>query len=452
MTGCVRWWLIVFALLVGTVVPGASAQTAKPLPAVEQRLAALIGILDGGGMPATQFSPEFLAHVPPATLRDIADRLKAQLGEPLAVDTVDAVRPQAVRAAIRYERGTVSVDLEVDRHAPHLIVALIINGLTSGERTLAAVADALARLPGMTGFTLVRLDSRMPVLIARNADTPLAIGSAFKLAILAELIRATNAGERHWNDPVTIGGGQLPGGAYFAAAKGTSVTIRELAEKMISVSDNSATDLLLAEIGREKLEALLPVIGWRSAARNRPFLSVLDRFKLEAANQGALARKWLTLDEAGRRAMLGGEIAETPISAIDTTLFASGRPIHIDTIDWFASPADLVRTLDWIRRNTQSGPGAAARDILAINPGVGPVASRRWAYLGYKGGSETGLITMSFLLRDPAGNWYAMTAGWNDATAAIDDQRFIALMSRAVELAPSQSAEHASTPRPATPR
>ncbi len=237
------------------------------------------------------------------------------------------------------------------------------------------------------------------------------------------------AGERHWDDMVTLDGTPLPGGFYADKPAGTKVSLREIAERMISVSDNSATDILLATLGRQKVEAMLPVVGF-TASRNRPFLGTLEAFKLKS---GALGTRYVALDEKGRRALLDGEVKAMPISAIPADLFAAGKPLGIDTIEWFASPADLARTMDWLRRNTEGGPAAEARAILAKNSGIGPTPA--WSYVGYKGGSEPGVMNMTFLLQAKNGGWYALAGSWNNPAAAIDEARFASLMRRAVELA-----------------
>lgn len=420
------------------------ATAAQASPALVRRTAELIPLLNGGGDVAALFDPSFLAQVPEAQLRAILIQLHASMGKALAVAAIDAVQPNAARIRITCEQGVISMDLAVSPDTPNRIIGLLVTGTAAPEASLDAVVASLKAEPGLTGFTLARLDSGPPVaLVSLNADRPAAIGSAFKLAILAELIRATNRGERHWDDMVTLDGTPLPGGFYTRKPAGTQITLREVTEKMISVSDNSATDILLTLVGRAKVEATLPVIGWHDAARNRPMLSTLDMFKLKGLQGGALGRRWPTLDEASKRALLASEVTPAPLSALDPMLFRDGKP-RLLGVEWFASPADLVRTLDWIRRNTEIGPGAEARRILAMNPGVGPAAASGWNYVGYKGGSEPGVISMSFLLQAKGGAWYALSASWNDPAAVVDENRFIALMSRAVELAaPSGLAAHA---------
>ena len=429
-------------LLVAILGLGAPAVAQTPQAAatvasdpLRPRAQALLGILGGGGDTAAEFDPTFLAQIPDAKIRTIAKQLSDAFGAPLAIESLTAATPQKASLTVRYARGSVAMTMTVEPSAAHRITGLLVTGTTSGEASLDQIVATIGNLPGVAGFALVRLDDLVPrQLLAARPDTDFAIGSAFKLAILSEAIRATNAGERRWDDLVTLDGAPLPGGFYTQQPAGTKVTLRELAQKMISVSDNSATDILLAALGRAKVEAMLPVIGWRHAARNRPLLGTLDVFKLKGIPGGALGKRWLALDEAGRRALLAKDIAATPLSAIDPRMFQRGVPVMLD-IEWFASPADLVRTMDWIRRNTETGPGAEARAILGVNPGVGPAQAARWGYVGYKGGSEPGVIEMTLLLQSKAGAWYALAASWNNPAAAVDDARFVALVSRAVDLA-----------------
>ena len=86
-------------------------------------------------------------------------------------------------------------------------------------------------------------------------------------------------------------------------AAGKTFTLREFAEKMISVSDNTATDHLLAFVGRQAVEETVKASGNAAAARNVPFLSTRDVF--------ALKLLWL----AGRAARLRGRRRPPPAKA-----------------------------------------------------------------------------------------------------------------------------------------
>jgi len=78
--------------------------------------------------------------------------------------------------------------------------------------------------------------------------------------------------------------------------------------------------------------------------------------------------------------------------------------------------------------------GGDALPILAVNPGIAPADAKRWRYLGYKGGSEPGVIAMHFLAQARDGDWYALSASWNNPAARVDEPRFVALMTRALNL------------------
>jgi hypothetical protein len=65
---------------------------------------------------------------------------------------------------------------------------------------------------------------------------------------------------------------------------------------------------------------------------------------------------------------------------------------------------------------------------------IAPTAATQFAYVGYKGGSEPGVIAMTFLLRRTDGGWRAVSASWNNPAAPVDEARFIDLVTRLVAL------------------
>jgi hypothetical protein len=414
--------------------PSAAAPAADP--ALDTRIAELAALLRGEGSYDQYFTAGFRAQVPKDQFGAFNQQFLASYGPLRAVSRTRVVSLWSAEIRVDYANGSTAAVITIDPAAPHLVTGLGITGFTGNEASIEAVAAQLAGLQGTTGFALARLGSGAPDMLAsREVDRPFAVGSAFKLVILAELVRATNAGERKWDDLVTLDGSQLPGGGYMLKPKGTTVTLRELATQMISISDNSATDVLLHALGREKVEAMLPVVGVKNPARNRPFLGTLETFKLKGIAANDLAGRYLAADEAGRRSMLAGEIAGLPALLIRPTLFRDGKPVRIEQLEWFLSPADLVRIMDWLRRNSEGPRGAEARAVLSRNPGIAPPVAGKWQWIGYKGGSEPGVMNMTLLLQAKNGDWYVATASWNDPARAIEEPRFLALVSRLAELA-----------------
>lgn len=57
---------------------------------------------------------------------------------------------------------------------------------------------------------------------------------------------------------------------------------------------------------------------------------------------------------------------------------------------------------------------------MAINPSATPAIKANWDYIGFKGGSEPGVLNLTWLLRDKAGAWHVLTLGWNNPAASLD--------------------------------
>lgn len=415
---------LLFAALIATP---AQAQDPSHL---RQRAEALISVLNGEAASGALFSAEFLAAVPPERLAAIAGQIRAELGQAQRIGRID---PQAGSASaiiiIEYERGWVEAKLAIASAPPHPISGLLVTATRHRTDSSEAIAAEVRALPGSSAFALARIGDKAPgMLIAADAEVPLAIGSIFKLFVLAELDRQVRAGERRWTDVVPLTHRSLPSGLLQDWPARSPITLHSLAALMISRSDNSATDELLHLVGRERVEALLPTLGIRDA-RNRPFLSTLEAFVLKSGDD-ALTRRWLAADETGRRALLA-ELAATGPERIDLARLQA-RPIHIDRIEWFASAADIVRTLDSLRRNAASETLA----MLSINPGLPRPASPPFRYWGFKGGSETGVVAMAFLVQALDGAWYALATGWNDPNGPVDEQRLARMASRAITMIP----------------
>ena len=419
------WAWLLGLLILACAVPVRGAEPSDPF---SRRAGELVRMLNGELRPQQFFSPAFLARVPPAQVAGLTAQLKSSYGKARSLQRVEASSATAGMVSVRFERAVVRLQMAVAPGPPHLVEGLLVAGAESSAADVAAVFGELVGLPGEVSLAAARLEEAGPAnFLTEKADRPLAIGSAFKLFVLAELVRSVKAGERRWNDVVPLGPPSLPSGVVQDWPKGSPITLHSLAALMISGSDNSATDTLLGVLGRDKVEGLLPELGVRAPERNRPFLATREAFALKLGDPALLAR-WKSADEAGRRALLP-QLERVEASTLDPSRLG-GRPAEIATVEWFASPADLVRTLDWIRRSGDR----SALDLLAINPGLGPALARDFDYFGFKGGSEAGVLNLSFLVKTRSGRWIAVSATWNNPAAALDEPRFVALMSRLLTL------------------
>jgi hypothetical protein len=90
--------------------------------------------------------------------------------------------------------------------------------------------------------------------------------------------------------------------------------------------------------------------------------------------------------------------------------------------------------MNWLRQQTESPkPAAPLRDVMGINLGMN-VARERWNYVGFKGGSEPGVLNLTYLFQSTKGQWYAMSLTWNNRQEPVDIGKVIPLMQRAFQI------------------
>jgi len=422
-----------FALLIVSVPGIAAAQTppAATAPAADPSLTArsheLIGIVSGTGDFSGYFAPSFHAALPKEKWDAIVVSMTGQMGKPLAIDRLTAVTPFSANLRVRFERGVVNAQIAIDPAPPHQVVGLLFTGPEMAGDTLDKLAADIRALPGTTGLGIYALGEGAPRLVAGIApDKAMPLGSAFKLWVLGELAREVSAGERKWSDVVAIGPASLPSGITQNWPPGSPVTIQTLATLMISISDNTATDTLVSLEG-EQLDHFVTQAG---VPRLAPVLTTRQMFALKSPANADLATQWATsLAPSARRTLLDGNAARLRTTPVDPMMFA-GKPTKVDTLEWFASPAETAGILDWLRKQG----GETPLSLLAINPGIDPTTRGKFDYVGFKGGSEPGVVTLNFLVRRKDGRWLAIAAGWHRNDAGVEENRLIMLMTRALVL------------------
>jgi hypothetical protein len=420
--------LLVIAL--AAVVP---AQQGGPLTERKEQVQRLLA--EQPSWPDDLFHAAFLKAVPPARLRQLCKNLFEQCGAIGALNLVQRDSPLAGKFEAILDKGFVMpVTLGLSDEPPHSIVTLWFGPPAPDFADLDAVAKALAELPGKVSFGVYRLGGDEPEPVVEHAPNErLAIGSAFKLWLLAGLAQDVTEGLRSLADVVRLEQRHLslPSGRLREWPVGTPVTLATLAGAMISESDNTATDHLLALLGRERVEALLPALGCDDP-RNRPLLATADMFRLKYYG-GQRAATFVERDADGRRRLVDELAQAGPPDADTIDQGALVSPRHIDTIEWFASAKDLARTMDWLRRATDDPKAAAVRGLLAINPGL-PVPGAVFPFVGFKGGSEVGVLNLTFLLGTADGSWFAASVTWNDPIGPLDEARLTGTMTRALHL------------------
>jgi hypothetical protein len=245
-----------------------------------------------------------------------------------------------------------------------------------------------------------------------RGNVALAVGSAFKLCILAELASRVASGGLAWDDVVVLNDTHrsLPSGILQGWEAGTALTVQSAAMLMTSLSDNTAADLLADIVGRSALEARSP--------RNRPFLTTREFFVLRLPHAEDLLERWRHGDLDDRRAVLKA-VADRPLPPAKALS-------HLTTelsVEWWFTPVELCDLI----REVEQFPG------LRINPGLAD--PRAWSRIAFKGGSEPGAISWTTHLHDAAGRRHALAFATNATSdAAIDERRLASLYRDALDL------------------
>ena len=108
-------------------------------------------------------------------------------------------------------------------------------------------------------------------------------------------------------------------------------------------------------------------------------------------------------------------------------------PRFINTIEWFASPADLARAIGLlVAQSRRPGLGPVSQ-ILAINPGI-PFDPATWPYVAYKGGSEPGVISTTWYLRRSDGRAFVLSIVLNDPHGGISTSAEVSVAQAAANL------------------
>ena len=418
---------LAFAMTLGTPAAAqpaaAAAQPAEPT-ALEARSLQVVELLNGEVQPEEIFTPAFRAAIADEQIKTLSASLSAQFGRAVEVSLLAPREGMRAALEIRFERGIAKGGIALDPAENNRINELrftSVDSLAVAGDTADKIAADLGALPGSVNAWFGPLGGA-PV-ISRNAEVTLVLGSTFKLYILAALAEDVKAGRRKWSDVVVLTEKSYPSGQLQDWPQGSPVTLHTLASLMISISDNTATDQLIKVLGRNRILQLIIASGHADPWANDEFLSTRELFMLKADQK--LADQWRS-DDSGLQIGALNEMASRANPPLDeiNAAFANG-PKALD-IEWFASPADLAKLFAHMRKTADP----KAFEILAINPSATDAIKANWGAIGFKGGSEPGVLNLTWLLTDKAGRDWVLTLGWNNPEAVVDEGKLEAIAQR----------------------
>ncbi len=329
------------------------------------------------------FSETFLKEVPSEQIKSILADFIERCGALIAVEAAE----EAGEFRLITERCEVPTDITRD-------VDGAIEGLWfyNPVRRDASLDDMLSEIASFDGAVSYALLEDGELIAGHEADRPMGIGSTFKLIVLAALVDLIKEGPANWADVVTLEAKHLslPSGSLQKMPIGSPFTLHTLAAAMIAESDNTATDVLMDFVGRDRLEAMSGL---------QPFLTTRESFQLE--DDEAIYERFRAGDLAERYAVLA-DLADAPLPSANAVV----RPWKPE-VEWPLSTRTLC---GWIER-------VADVDLTQIN--AGPVRKDGWRQVSYKGGSQVGVLNFTTHARDAKGRRFCLSVSWN-ADKAID--------------------------------
>lgn len=342
---------------------------------------ALRMLLSRGGEEVAM-APAFLDSVPPETLAQVLDGLSSAIGPVARIDGKG--RDYVVQSDTHRLPARIAFDAEGR-------VSTLWFGAPEPRVTDLASAEALLNELGEDVAWLATRDGT--VISEQRAAEPLAVGSAFKIGVLAALVEEIEAGRRDWTDVVRLEERHrsLPSGRMQDFPEDSPVTLHSAALAMIAESDNTASDLLIDLLGHAPVAAQLGIAP-------EELLTTREFFALKAdADRRA---DWLAAAPAGKPA-IAASAAET-LPAIEAVMGP-----HDAGLEWYL-PLDRLCAL---------GSPLAALPMMQVNPGPVIAQPGLWQSISYKGGSETGVLNFTAWLTDTEGRQHCVALTVNDPGA-----------------------------------
>ncbi|WP_328646631.1 class A beta-lactamase-related serine hydrolase [Amycolatopsis sp. NBC_00348] len=337
----------------------------------------------------------------------------------LEVERVVTEAPDHVEAVVHGPADDYLLDLHVDQ-------AGLIDGLraTADDPVPSSWPEVDAQLAALGGRVSFGASEILPDGRCRdvhgvrdNVQRPL--GSAFKLYVLGALGTAVAEHKASWTEQLAIRDDwkSLPSGVLQNQPAGTRLPLSEYADKMISISDNTAADHLIHRLGRDAVQRQVTAFGNQRPSANIPFLTTKALFELKATQYPARADAYLALPRWARPAAVAG-LERLPL----TGLTSWPRPEKIDQLEWFGSPDDICRAFSGLQKENQPEIGHA----LSLNDGGLGLDKAKFPEVWFKGGSEPGVLTLNYLVRTADGRSLVTSVMVSDPVAPLDENHVAA--------------------------
>jgi len=381
------------------------------------------------------FDPSFLAKVPAEQLVGVLAQVAAK-----ATDlTVGEAKGDDTRLVARTSAGGQKflTKIAIDATSKKIVGLLFQPDDEMGPKPASydEAKQMMSALAPRTSLLVAEVTKGAckPVFSIAPGDE-LAIGSTMKLYVLLGLADKVIAGKAKWEDELAVRDDwkSLPSGVTQDDAAGTKLSLQTLAERMISISDNSATDHLLYYLGRKQVEAAVRAAKHSKPALDTPFASTREFFDLKLESSQDERDAYVKMSEAKRRDHLDKTLAQKMPALDKANDWKTARAV--DKIEWFASGNDLCNVMATLWQRGQNPKAKVLLDVLSKNPGL-PIDKAQFPYIGFKGGSEPGVISMTYLLKRADDKLFVVSSSFNAAEdGGLDEGKVVGVIAGIIEV------------------
>lgn len=311
--------------------------------------------------------------------------------------------------------------------------------------TLQEVGDEFETLASDVGLLVARIEENgacTPIL-GRNESELLATGSIFKEWVLGGAARAVDLGEATLGQTVELVQGKravVGGDAVNREPNGTQFTLRDVAQLMMAISDNTATDLLHGAVGRDTIDDYIAVSGVADPSVLQPILNTTEQFHLYWSFPLSEAQEYVNGTEMAQQQFLQDRIV--PLG--NNFTFAHTNDPILTSGTWRASPMDICANFSTLR-DFPAGSDAFALVDEALGASTGLARLRgKWDRVWFKGGSlasaatGTHVLTYSWLVEDNGRPAFVVVGMTNDPDGGINmgpnQGRITSILARLLDL------------------
>lgn len=268
--------------------------------------------------------------------------------------------------------------------------------------------------------------------ICYRADELFPLASVFKVPLMVTVMRHVDAGEMALDERLAlVERDKSPGSTLIHCHPGLQPTVRDLLYLTITLSDNTATDMLWHRVGKGSINRTMRSLGLATIdcwVPNRPYflIEIVRNGEWEGLTAEAVVAKFQALSEAGRDAALArieelnGELSGADFLRLSDERYGrDGERNYEDSfvidqaLDNRGTPRDITALLAMIADGRCATPASCALMVEILSrqewrtriPAGLPAGMR----VANKTGSVSGTVNDAALIFPSSGRPFALT-------------------------------------------